>query len=90
MGRSKGIDFDSSAMEKLNVLFKQAKTQEDFGNGRYVRNVLEQARMNQASRLMEYDLGAISDEDISTITAADIELPMITVNRTKHKIGFSG
>lgn len=88
MGRGKGINFDNAAMDKLSVLFQQAKAQEDFGNGRYVRNVLEQARMNQASRLMERDLGTISDEDISTITAADIELPMTTVNGTKHKIGF--
>ena len=88
MGRGKGINFDNAAMDKLSVLFQQAKAQEDFGNGRYVRNVLEQARMNQASRLMEYDLGTIRDEDISTITAADIELPMITANMTKQKIGF--
>ena len=43
----------------------------DFGNGRYVRNILEQAKMNQAT-ILEYDLEDIITEEITTIKAVDI------------------
>ena len=65
-------------MARLNV---------DFGNGRYVRNIFEQSKMNQASRLVTKDFDSITLADISTITAEDIVIPDIGVNNTKH-IGF--
>ena len=59
----------------------------DFGNGRYVRNIFEQAKLNQASRLIEKDIDTLTPDDITTITEEDIILPE-TANPKKMQIGF--
>ena len=50
--KENGMKIDKDAYDKLTKAFDIAKANEDFGNGRYVRNVFEQAKMNQASRLL--------------------------------------
>jgi len=64
-----------------------AKSDADFGNGRYVRNIFEQAKMNQASRLLEKDLDNISTDDVITITVDDIVIPEPKKFEKRH-IGF--
>jgi AAA+ superfamily predicted ATPase len=88
MGKQKGITFDTEATEKLESVFEDARKQSDFGNGRYVRNILEQAKMNQASRLLEYDFEDITTEEITTIKAVDIVIPEVKIE-AKPKIGFA-
>ena len=61
--------------------------QGDFGNGRYARNVFEQAKMNQASRLLEKSYDDISTDDITTITADDIVIPEAKKQEAR-RIGF--
>lgn len=87
IGKGKGVSFDNEAMEKLKNIFESASKESDFGNGRYVRNILEQAKMNQASRLLELDFEKITSDEISTIKAVDI---VISESETpqKQKIGF--
>ena len=72
---------------KLETLFDAARQQSDFGNGRYVRNILEQARMSQATRLMEADFDSITTEDVVTIKAEDITEPTAKP-KEKRRIGF--
>ena len=69
------------------MAFDIAKTDNDFGNGRYVRNVFEQAKMNQASRLLEKDFETITTDDITTITADDIVIHEATKPQ-KRRLGF--
>ena len=88
MGKSKGVQFEEAALSKLATVFENACKQSDFGNGRYVRNVLEQAKMNQASRLLEYDFDAITIDEIKTIKAEDIVIPEAKTE-VKRKIGFA-
>lgn len=88
MGKSKGIRFEEKALAKLATAFEAARKQNDFGNGRYVRNLLEQAKMNQASRLLECDFNAITTEEIKTIKAEDIEIPEVKTE-VKRTIGFA-
>lgn len=89
MGKHKGICFDAAAWEKLGDIFETARKQSDFGNGRFVRNILEQARMNQASRLLEYDFTAITTEEIKTIKAVDVTPPPEVKTEAKRTIGFA-
>lgn len=88
IGRGKGMCIAEDAIEKLKIIFDNAKSQSDFGNGRYVRNVFEQAKMNQATRLIELDFDTITDAELSTITAEDIAIPPSTKRIEKQKIGF--
>ena len=87
ISRKNGMRITKDAYDKLERAFDIAKVNEDFGNGRYVRNVFEQAKMNQASRLLEKDLDAITTDEIKTITADDIVIPE-PKNLPKRRIGF--
>ena len=82
-----GVGAFGDAMEKLRGVFEEARKQNDFGNGRFVRNILEQAKMNQASRLLEKDFDSITADEITTITAEDIVIPETTKPK-KRQIGF--
>ena len=84
----KGMVIDEGAMERIKGIMEEVSTQSDFGNGRYVRNVIEKARMAQSSRLVHMDFDSISQEDVKTIRADDIEAPA-KVKKTVNKIGFA-
>ncbi|MBO5897961.1 MAG: AAA family ATPase [Clostridia bacterium] len=87
VSRKNGMRLDKDAYDKLAKAFDIAKADDDFGNGRYVRNVFEQAKMNQASRLLEKDFETITTDEITTITADDIVIPEATKPQ-KRRIGF--
>ena len=87
ISKKNGMKIDTDALIKLEKVFDIAKADEDFGNGRYVRNIFEQAKMNQASRLLEKDFDAITTDDVITITAEDIIIPD-SPKSEKRRIGF--
>ncbi len=88
IAKNKGLVLDNEAIDKLSNVFEIARKQGDFGNGRYVRNILEQARMSQATRLLDSDFDSISASDITTIKAEDIASPEIKITK-RRKIGFA-
>ena len=81
------MKIEKEALNKLEKAFDVAKSENDFGNGRYVRNVFEQAKMNQASRLLEGDFEAFTADEITTITVDDIIIPE-SKKPQKRRIGF--
>ena len=88
MAKQKGLAFTDEARNKLTCLFETARHESDFGNGRYVRNVIEKAKMAQATRLLAMDFDSVGKEDIALITAEDIEIPKTHTNQEKKRIGF--
>ena len=88
IGEKKGVSFSEDAVKKLRTVFEAARLQPDFGNGRYARNVVEQAKMNMASRLLTMDLAAVTRETLTTIEAADIDLPEVKKTVRANVIGF--
>lgn len=85
----KGLTLTDDACRKLTGLFDTARTEGDFGNGRYVRNVIEKARMAQATRLLSMDFDSIGSKEMATICAEDIEQPMAKAAPQRNRIGFS-
>ena len=83
IAKQKGLTFTDEAFNKLTGLFDAAINESDFGNGRYVRNVIEKAKMAQASRLLTMNFDSVRSEDISIITADDIEIPQPSKNPEK-------
>ena len=86
--QKKGLHLDNQAQEKLASVFETARRQADFGNGRYVRNILEKAKMAQATRLLAKDYESLTQKDITTLCAEDIEVPEIAAP-ARQRIGFS-
>ena len=68
-------------------MFDIAKTGSDFGNGRYVRNIIEKSRMAQTERLLEMDPDKVTRSSVATICAEDIDMPE-KKQTEKHMIGF--
>lgn len=83
------LKLSSKAKQKLCGVFESAKANSDFGNGRYARNVIENAKMSQANRLMKMDYDDITDDDVFTLTEADIDMPCVIAQEKTVKIGFS-
>lgn len=66
--------------------FKKAKNEINFGNGRYVRNLFEKVKFEQADRIVQ-----TSSKAINSITKTDIEnaIKLITFKeKAVRKIGF--
>jgi hypothetical protein len=85
--KKNGMKLEKEALDKLEGVFEAARSNTDFGNGRYVRNIFEQAKMNQASRLLEKDFDNITSDEITTITAEDIAIPESKKSEIR-RIGF--
>ena len=69
--KSKGYEIDEGALTPLLAYFNavQATRPDDAGNGRLVRNKIEEAVLNQSKRLIK-DRGA----DLSTLVSEDFDL----------------
>ena len=89
MIKKTGLKFDEGAYRKLDEVFDTAREKQDFGNGRYVRNLIELSTLKQASRLAKSDLDRITDDEMKTLTAADISAPLLSHDDGKTaRIGF--
>ena len=84
-----GVTLSDDVREKLIPAFQKAVGQTDFGNGRYVRNLMEQARRKQSLRLLREDPDTLTRAQVTTLTAADFEIPELKPSEGEtHKIGF--
>ncbi len=72
---------------KLLGIFRDASKAENFGNGRFVRNIMEQAEMNRASRIAKTDAAKITRDMLETFTADDFEYA--PPKAIKNGIGFA-
>lgn len=89
IAKEKGLSLTAEATNKLNHIFQGVQGSDDFGNGRFVRNVIERAKMVQANRLLSMDVDRLTDRDIVTLCAEDFEVPDTTRRSNVIKMGFS-
>ena len=87
MNRKEKYKLTNNCKEILIENFKKAKSKENFGNGRYVRNLFEKVKFEQADRIVQNNSKAIN-----SILKGDIEkaINMMTVpkEKTVNRIGF--
>ena len=88
LARDRDIILDPSCDQKLLDIYKNARQNPSFGNGRYARNVLEKAKLNQASRIAKQDIEYLSNEQLKTIVAADIGVDDQRQKQTISRLGF--
>jgi SpoVK/Ycf46/Vps4 family AAA+-type ATPase len=89
LAKGKELTLDPGVREKLVPIYEAALTRDDFGNGRFARNLVEKAQLKQASRLVHADdLDAVTRDDISTLVAGDFDAPAETAEAKKRRIGF--
>ena len=87
------IEMNKDTLEKLRENYETAQKQDGYGNGRYVRKMLEEAEMNLAERLTEsFESGSeseLTEEMITTIDACDIPQVQIVDKAKARRIGFA-
>ena len=74
MVRQQGYNATDEAVNKAQYILNKARYMDGFGNGRYVRSLLQNAIKNQSVRLRSEneDVTKIDDEKMYLITEADI------------------
>ena len=90
MASEKGYKLNGEIKEKCHEIFIDACSQPEFGNGRFARNVLEQAMMRQADRVVKNAKGkAISKRNLTTFIADDFVINAgKCCGKKKNAIGF--
>lgn len=91
MVKNKGFKaLDQKTQDKCLTIFEAACTNEQFGNGRFVRNLLEQAIMKQSARVVRANRGKrITKAKLLSLIAEDFEVNAGEQYKTVKKvIGF--
>ena len=90
MLKDKGYSISAVAKKKVDKIFHEAVSIPEFGNGRLVRNMLEQAIMKQSVRLFnERDIDNEDKQRLFYLTENDFELRNLIPCRDKRStIGF--
>ena len=85
-----GYHIGGKALEKCHGIFESACLMEDFGNGRFARNLFEQAQMAQSRRLVtEYKDKKIGSKALRTLKCEDFEVNIAEKVKTQRSpIGF--
>jgi len=81
----------SDADQELMTILERFAVRKNTGNGRLVRNLLEQATLHQATRLTQQNLDTLTHSQKQTLTHEDITHAekRVTSERTKYLIGFA-
>jgi AAA+ superfamily predicted ATPase len=76
-------------LDKVHPIIRAVAGTKEFGNGRYVRNLLEKARMRQASRLIKMDAEKVTEQIAATLVPDDFEAVTLSNAPKVQTIGFT-
>lgn len=85
MCKEDGVEIDTSCREKVLSIIEDGRKEKDFGNGRFIRNIYEKARVKTVKRIMK----SSSFSDV-VLTEDDFALPFaLDVKKQRKSIGFN-
>lgn len=92
MIKKNGYVTDEETLKKCHRIFEGACTQAEFGNGRFARNLLEQAELAQSKRIISENKGkSVSKKKLQTLVADDFDVNASkNIRDTKRIFGFVG
>jgi len=88
LAREDSIVLSEDVRERVSPIIEKAAGIKEFGNGRYVRNMLEKACMRQATRLIRMEQSKVTEQVAATLIAEDFEEVRLSVCGEERKIGF--
>ena len=76
MIEERGFQVTDEATKEAHYIFEKVRNTDNFGNGRYVRNLIDRASQNQAVRLLSdgKDASVMKKKELFQITKDDISL----------------
>ena len=79
----------SARDEHCRKIFKRIAKKKNFGNGRFVRTLLEQAWLKQAQRIVkENEDGEVTREDLTRFKVEDFDVNVEKKYTDERKLGF--
>lgn len=89
MSKNREYQIEEEALAYCREIFEGAVCGENFGNGRYARNVLEQAILRQADRIVNAAAGReISKEEICLLKREDFRILSQNGKKEGKRMGF--
>ena len=86
--RKKCRSLGAKAEERARSLLEVALITPDFGNGRFVRNLVERAMMRQASRLVHLPADKTTDAELKALLAEDFVPDVQAAESHRRIVGF--
>ena len=89
MAKKRGYEISEEVAEHCKKIFKRVARKKNFGNGRFVRNLLEQAWLKQAQRIIkEKEDGVVTKEDLVSFKVEDFDVNVDKKYKNERKLGF--
>ena len=89
MAKKREYTLTEDAYSACKDYFQAALTEENFGNGRYVRNLLEQAILRQSERIIKESADReLGKEELCLLKKEDLQ-PLCQEPKTMRRMGFS-
>ena len=89
MAEKKKYVLSDEVIAHCKKIFKRVAGKKDFGNGRFVRNLLEQAELRHARRITrDRNKTEITREDLLTLTVDDFKVNLADAYKEKPSLGF--
>ena len=85
----KQYEITDAAMDRLCRIYENVSRDNDYGNGRFVRKLIEEAEMNLALRLENVKNSDITKKILTTIEAEDIPAVPVQKRSGVIRIGFA-
>lgn len=86
--KTTNMKFSDKAVAKIKDIFNTARSNPNFGNGRFARNLIEHAQMNMAERIMADGKVCFDFSVPQEISEDDIDFQTLG-SKEKRAIGFS-
>jgi AAA+ superfamily predicted ATPase len=71
--RQKGMIYSDAVVDVVRKVIPPAPRGHSFGNGRFIRNILEEAISNQATRLSERDPDSLTERELRELLPEDVK-----------------
>lgn len=89
MAEKKSYNLDDEVIGHCKKIFKRAAKKKNFGNGRFVRNLLEQASLKHARRIIrEHENSEVTKEDLLNFTVDDFKVNVDKTYKEEKLLGF--
>ena len=89
MAKRRGYEISDEVAAHCKKIFRRVARKKNFGNGRFVRTLLEQAWLKQAQRIVNENAGgSVTKEDLTRFKVEDFDVNVDKKYRDERKLGF--
>ena len=90
MARRRGYEISAEVAAHCRKIFARVAKKKNFGNGRFVRNLLDQARLRQAQRIVtEHQDGTVTRDELTRLTVDDFAVNVDKTFSDNRQLGFA-